>query len=75
MNSKVKCRRSRCPPSTFAHYASKPLSTVWELRRLNLCSPGRGKRLCESGESNIENDIWISSVLNHLTQQVTAKEL
>ena len=27
------------------------------------------KQLCESGESNIDNDIWINTVLNDLTRR------
>ena len=31
------------------------------------------KQLCSSGQSNIENDIWINSVLNNLTQRSLEK--
>ena len=36
---------------------------TWELEYQHF------KRLCASGESNIENDIWINSVLNDLTRR------
>lgn len=36
---------------------------TWELEYKHF------KRLCISGESNIENDMWINSVLNDLTQR------
>ena len=36
---------------------------TWELEYQHF------KHLCESGQSNIENDIWINTVLNDLTQR------
>lgn len=42
---------------------------TWELEYQHF------KRLCTSGESNIENDMWINSVLNNLTQRSLDKTL
>ena len=40
---------------------------TWELEYQHF------KRLCASGESNIENDIWINSVLNDLTRRALGR--